>query len=120
MTDQEQHEDNFRDDRPEVVERIIERDSGVHPGIAIFLCVMMLFCIVGTTYTLNHKNAKTDAACDQSNAAIQAQAQAEKAKAEFGAAIQSRIDKIQMEVAGMCVANHGVPVFINGNVDCKR
>ena len=93
--------------------------GGVHPGIVMFLGAALLISSGGNAYYLSHQ--KTESAnCTQSNALLQAQAQADKAKADFGVSIQKRIDNMQMEVAKFCVASHGVPILSGGNVDCKK
>lgn len=113
------NEDNVtRLDRATVTERIVERDTGVYQVVIAILFVMLTCSIVGMVYYA--RNPKDAAACAQNNVTIRAQADAEKAKADFGVSIQKRIDTMQMEVAKFCIANKGVPVLLNGNVDCKK
>lgn len=101
------------------IERVITHNTGVHPGIVVFLGVLLMFTALTNAYYLLRQKPE-NAACAQTNATQQAQAEAEKAKSDFGVAIQKRIDNMQMEVAKFCVASHGVPVLNGGNVDCKK
>jgi len=43
----------------------------------------------------------------------------EQTQRELNLAIQKRITDIQLEVAKACADRKGIPVFLNGNVDCK-
>lgn len=49
-----------------------------------------------------------------------AQAKAAEAQANLQIENQKRLTAIQLSVADTCVKKGWVPVFINGNVDCKK
>lgn len=55
----------------------------------------------------------------QQAAALKANSEAVKEQAEYGMEQQKRIAELQIEVIHQCVAKGGVPVIMNGNIDCK-
>lgn len=100
------------------VQTIAIRPGGVPTPFASVLVVIIVVLMAGLAYVTQEKAAPS-AQCQLDNAALAAQESAAKAQADLNRTMQERIETVQMGVITGCVTRHGLPMLVNGNVDCK-
>lgn len=104
-------------DQQENSETFSVAPTGVPTPIAAGL-LLALVAASGLAFYFEQHPSET-ATCVANNITAQSQAASGKAQAELNTAIQKRVGEMQEKVAKMCIDHGHVPVFINGNVDCK-
>lgn len=83
-------------------------------AMAILMAIMF-----GGTALYYARHAPESPQCEMNNQSSQAQSVANKAQAEFNLACMKRDIELRLKVIDACVAHGNIPIFMNGNVDCK-
>lgn len=96
---------------------LVIKPQGLPTEVGGVLFVALVVAIVTCIYFA--QRSPENKACDISNIAMTAQANAAKAQADFNIACSKRDADLRLEVIKQCVAKGNIPIFINGNVDCK-
>ena len=80
---------------------------------AVLVITLGLMAVSGLAGYLIHQQAPSNDVVQIENA------RAAKAQAEYQTECQKRVSDLQVEVVKQCVAKGNIPIFVNGNVDCK-
>lgn len=76
----------------------------------------MALCLTGCEAIQGKEDKKVGADARM----VEAQTQAQIQNAQLQIEANKRITTLQLEVIKQCVSDKHIPVFINGNVDCKK
>jgi hypothetical protein len=84
------------------------------------LCmVVMLAALAGCDAIDDKKKSSVVKGEDLQNLALAAQGKAQEAMANGQVEHQKLVVQIELDVARKCVDHGNIPIFVNGNVDCK-
>lgn len=100
-------------------EPLVIKPQGLPTEAGGMLFAALILTGAACVYFASHKPEAENKACEINNVSMQAQANAAKAQADFNVACMKRDTDLRMEVVKQCVAKGNIPIFINGNVDCK-
>jgi hypothetical protein len=82
--------------------------------LLLVISMTLLLCGCETVKGMGEKPA------DLNTRLTEAQVKIQESQSAVQVEAQKRITTLQLEVIKQCVADKHIPVFLNGNVDCKK